>query len=613
IRVLGELVNGLLASSRPLSREQYHLVYRFYNDYHPKINAVASKNTCVKLLIDTRDLTFADFLALPDVIRLVEELSYAKYRKSRINHLNLRNKDRKFITSVIDHLLAADSCSVRPCYEKKKHWAGLLHHIHYMPKTDRGRELVNAMRGRGNRSIYAAFEREMAAGHIAEAVRILHDGKGSAEVLRHLNYIVSRCEASEDMEAVLSCMDTGNVIVLIQLLMRYGTPQLRLRRVFQFAKFNMLRIHRETDREMGHRRSHISVGQAGMLEKRIRAILEETLKDRLGRVYIDPDMDRYALPLQESTSQGGFGVLPVGSRLPINELMATEEEPAEAETTDYVEKAAGGEAPAGETDAGGSEKTADEPSLLDKISAVFTGKSGKPKRKKIRAFVYWEKVNDIDLSVMGINADGSQEEFSWRNMARKQSRGITFSGDQTSGYNGGSEYFDIDTLKIRDRHPDLRYLIFCANVFSTGVTFKECFCRAGYMIRDVRDSGQVYEPKTVRSAFTVDCDSRSVYLFGIDIIADCFVWLNISRDSQQRVAGLDNHAWLVKYFTLTDIINVGSFFRMMASECTESPEDAEIIVTDKEVAAPEGAEVIREYDFERIMELMNAREVPDHV
>ncbi|MCR5093598.1 MAG: hypothetical protein K6B72_06480, partial [Lachnospiraceae bacterium] len=270
IRVLGELVNGLLASSRPLSREQYHLVYRFYNDYHPKINAVASKNTCVKLLIDTRDLTFADFLALPDVIRLVEELSYAKYRKSRINHLNLRNKDRKFVTLVIDHLLAADSCSVRPCYEKKKHWAGLLHHIHYVPKTDRGRELVNAMRGRGNRSVYAAFEREMAAGHIAEAVRILHDGKGSAAVLRHLNYIVSRCEASEDMEAVLSCVDTGNVIVLIQLLMRYGTPQLRLRRVFQFAKFNMLRIHRETDREMGHRRSHISVGQAGMLEKRIR-------------------------------------------------------------------------------------------------------------------------------------------------------------------------------------------------------------------------------------------------------------------------------------------------------------------------------------------------------
>ncbi|MCR5095014.1 MAG: hypothetical protein K6B72_13685, partial [Lachnospiraceae bacterium] len=220
--------------------------------------------------------------------------------------------------------------------------------------------------------------------------------------------------------------------------------------------------------------------------------------------------------------------------------------------------------------------------------------------------------NDIDLSVMGINADGSQEEFSWRNMGRKQSRGITFSGDQTSGYNGGSEYFDIDTLRIRDRHPDLRYLIFCANVFSTGKVFKECFCRAGYMIRDVKDSGQVFEPKTVRSAFTVDCDSRSAYLFGIDIIADCFVWLNLSRDSMQRVAGLDDHGHLVKYFTLTDIINVGSLFRMMASECTESAEDAEIIVTDKEVAAPEGAEVIREYDFERMMELMNAREVSDH-
>ena len=38
-------------------------------------------------------------------------------------------------------------------------------------------------------------------------------------------------------------------------------------------------------------------------------------------------------------------------------------------------------------------------------------------------------------------------QFSWRTMSERQSSAITFSGDQTSGYYGESEYFDIDKLK----------------------------------------------------------------------------------------------------------------------------------------------------------------------
>ena len=45
---------------------------------------------------------------------------------------------------------------------------------------------------------------------------------------------------------------------------------------------------------------------------------------------------------------------------------------------------------------------------------------------------------------------------------------------------------------------------------------------------------------------------------------------------------------------------------MMASEIAAAQEEAEVIVTDKEGQYPEGAEVIREYDFERVISLMNA-------
>ena len=44
---------------------------------------------------------------------------------------------------------------------------------------------------------------------------------------------------------------------------------------------------------------------------------------------------------------------------------------------------------------------------------------------------------------------------------------------------------------------------------------------------------------------------------------------------------------------------------MMAEEVVPGPDDAEVIVTDKSGPYPEGAEIIREYDFERMIALMN--------
>ena len=48
-----------------------------------------------------------------------------------------------------------------------------------------------------------------------------------------------------------------------------------------------------------------------------------------------------------------------------------------------------------------------------------------------------------------LTEDGNRREFSWRTMSRHQSGAITYSGDQTSGYLGGSEYFDINLRNSR--------------------------------------------------------------------------------------------------------------------------------------------------------------------
>ena len=189
-------------------------------------------------------------------------------------------------------------------------------------------------------------------------------------------------------------------------------------------------------------------------------------------------------------------------------------------------------------------------------------------------------------------------------MADKNSDAIVYSGDETSGYNGGSEYFDINFEEFRKMYPDMHYLIFCDNVYS-GINFEKCFCKAGYMTRDVIDSGEIYEPKTVKSSFMINCDSTFAYLFGVDLQTNEFIWLNMARNGSMTVAGTTDMSFITDYFHVTDIINVYTFFEMMASEVVSDISEAEIVVTNKTVECAEGVEVIREYDVDKMIALMN--------
>lgn len=543
--ILGEMVNNLLAGTRPLSEEQYTLVREAISDYDISVRNMASKNTCVKLMIDMRDLRFTDFLVMSDVIKLVDEMNYGLYGNTDIKKLNLRNQDRRFITAVIDKLFTEGKCDIRNCFEKKRIWNGLLHHIHYKAKSAEAKSFVNAMRGKGNRSVFSDFERAMTERNIRSAVQILKSGKGSASVLRNLNYIISRCTSEEELQFVLDCIDTKNNIVLIQMLLQYARyKEGRGPRTFGFTKYNMMKFHTETEEELAHRKSDITAKQAEYIAEKIGIILKKNLSGKLGKVYIDPDMKNYALPIQETASQGGLGVLTRGSRIRI------------------------------------------------------------PETKKIRAFTYWEKVDDIDLSCFGLEESGNRREFSWRTMAENQSEAITYSGDETSGYKGGSEYFDIDIEEFRKLYPEARYIVLCDNVYS-GIAFGKAFCKAGYMTRDINDSGAIYEPKTVKSAFMINCDSTFAYLYGIDLDKNELVWLNMARNGSMAVAGDTDMSFLIDYFHVTEVINMYSFFEMMATEVVDDISAADVVVTDKNTECAENVEVIREYDIEKIMALMN--------
>ena len=537
------IVNDLLAGSRPLSERQYALALAYILDHDEVVPDIVSKNTLVRLLIDTKRLSLADKMNLSDVMKVVDELNYRNYNNSNPKKLNFKNQDRKFLTEILDRMFQGDRCDIRTCYEKKQLWNGFLHHIHYQPENEAASVFALTMREKGNASVYSEFEKLMRENRRQEAAKLLREKKGTSVLLRNLDYIISRMD-NEETEAFLSGFPKDcSVLILLQLLFRYESVSQGKGRTFRFSRHNLLKVHTETPQEQDRRQSRLSEEQIKTLKSVIRSTLSERLKNRLGKVYVDPVMKNYALPFSESTSQGGFGVLSKGSRIHIGE------------------------------------------------------------GKKLRAFTYWEKVNDIDLSVFALTEDGRRKEFSWRTMAAQQSGAIIFSGDETSGYHGGSEYFDINIPEFKEQYPEYRYLVFCNNVF-TGIAFSKCFCKAGYMLRDEEDSGEIYEPKTIESAFLVDCESTFAYLFGIDMIKNEFIWLNQARNSNAQVAGSTSLTFLLDYFHTTEIFNVYDFFKMMAEELVEDPMEAEIVVSDHETAYADGAEMIREYDFEKIRAFM---------
>ncbi|MBR2524748.1 MAG: hypothetical protein IKE53_09985 [Clostridiales bacterium] len=543
--MVSDIVNDLMCGSRPLNDKQFGLIAQYVRDTGFRPANVSSKNTAIRLLMDTRDLYFAGFIEMSDVIKLTEEMNFRLYNRTDIRKLNLKNQDRKFITGVINELIRQGRINTGDCYEKQKHWAGLLHHIHYKPVNDDAGRFAVLMRSGINHSAYTAFEREMNNMCIRNAVDILKEQKGSGAVLRNLNYIISRCGTEDNIRYVLDNIDSGNCLLLMQLYLqylRYGNK--KTSRSFSFAKFGMLKEYSENETDMKKRRSFLTSDKVDVLQDHVFSILRKNLAGRLGKVYIDPDMKRYALPIQESTAQSGFGVLPKGSRLRMDEF------------------------------------------------------------KKLRGFTYWEKVDDIDLTVIGIDEQGNQYEFSWRTMATSNSPAITYSGDETSGYNGGSEYYDIDVDIFRQEYPDVRYLVFCDNVYSS-LTFDKCICRAGYMIRDREDSGEVFEPKTVSSSFAVNAKSRFCYLFAVDLMRNEFVWLNCARSSNLNVAGESRFFFLIDEMNVTDLMNMKWFFELTATEVCDNMEDADVIVTDKSIDVPAGKDLIREYDTEKILALMN--------
>jgi hypothetical protein len=124
------------------------------------------------------------------------------------------------------------------------------------------------------------------------------------------------------------------------------------------------------------------------------------------------------------------------------------------------------------------------------------------------------------------------------------------------------------------------------------------------MIRDNEDSGEVFEPKTVESSYTINAPSTYAYLFAIDIKEREIVWLNTAFDSNRHIS-VQGAVRVDEYLEITKIINIKDFFKMVASEVVSSPDEADVIVGFKTYDVKKGQKYINPVDASSILPLMN--------
>ena len=663
---LRQAVDGLLASSRPLRKDQYQvaLAYIKAHSYFP--DHCACKDTAIQLILDTGSSAFADFIALPDVIRLSDILqerrnqlmlknialwicngktryedaasandalrlwklteklksqhsascelilsgagvyhsfpddlpgldflmkfleetklpsmtvqtkqehmelkSFIRKQKNRGKdgrNLNLGHRDKQILGQVLDRKLSHGKPDIAVCCEKQQLWRCLLGHIHYAPKTQTAERFVRALWSGPNQSAYARFEAAMRERQVIQATDVLCREKGPSSLMRHFRFILSRCKSLEEVNYVCDHLGSENLILLIQLLMHYDEyHQFRSQnRVFRFVRMNKMCIHREKEWERLRRKSFLPEELIDELPFMLRKALEKNCDGRFGKVYVDPEIVNIPLPLQEATASGGYGVMPKGT--------------------------------------------------------VFHLK----KRQIVRAFLYWEGAQDLNISAVALTESGGRvRTFNWQTMYCGPRNSILYSGDQTSGAEGGSEYLDVDIQSTLRQFPEMRYLVIEANLYRlpswyydqpsesdekspAQKTFDDCECRAGFMQRDRSASGAVFEPKTVQTNFRITGSSTHSYLFAIDLWNCTLIWLNLQPDSDQSVPDA-SHEFLLPYLKTQRIMNMYDFFCLMADELTDDPMEAELIVSDTAVPCRPDCEVIHSWDTVRVLQLMNLK------
>ena len=185
----------------------------------------------------------------------------------------------------------------------------------------------------------------------------------------------------------------------------------------------------------------------------------------------------------------------------------------------------------------------------------------------LRLFSHWtaqaHQNGYVDLGVVFLDEDfNHMGALTWNTWDRYRDLG-TYSGDKHV-YAGDSaaEYYDIELSKVDD---DVRYLAVTLQSWS-GYPLDTVDMIAGAMFRSAPDSGEVFEPRSIVSAFQPTVSSLQAVPYVFDMVKMKLVWLDSSSGSMKACvsADTDNQVGDVVRSELGDRLTFGDLAQLWA-------------------------------------------------
>lgn len=234
-----------------------------------------------------------------------------------------------------------------------------------------------------------------------------------------------------------------------------------------------------------------------------------------------------------------------------------------------------------------------------------------PDADTLRLFVYWKEGDDradIDLSAVFLAEDFSHlDTVSYYNLT---SYGGYHSGDITSAPNGASEFIDIELGNLKQR--GVRYVMMLLNSYTIQPYCDLPICFAGLMARNHPNSGEIYEPSTVKQRFDVSSNSAIAIPLIIDLELDCWQWtdLTLTRypNTYNNVVGNLSNISLMGY--AMQLLRKVSLYQLFAwhaqarGQLVDIPEQADMLfLSDNAQAAKyvtQGKQTVTAFDIDKI-------------
>ncbi len=208
-------------------------------------------------------------------------------------------------------------------------------------------------------------------------------------------------------------------------------------------------------------------------------------RSALGSVYIDPQLQQIPVPWSQRSASRALRTLPRGSRIRMSE---------------------------GDT---------------------------------VRLFCWWKNLEDEHNSRVDIDLSAVLLDQNWQHLETlafynlQETYGV-HSGDIVDAPEGASEFIDLYLAQIK-KHTEARYVLVQIACFTGQAIAELPECFAGFMIRQDKHAGEIFDPATVQAKFDLTVAAQQAVPFAVDLQTSEIIWMDaVVRNRSFRVTAADN-------------------------------------------------------------------------